>query len=1585
MTQPAIISLIWGKNISVLECFLKKKGPCTILTLSGFIDQKMADVIERAGGTIVLLDQQILYEKDVKPFLSDLMSGFEDKLKNINFVINSDDVKYSRIKLIDVVEECMASELPLVTNLLNSLEWARVNFNVSLLLVNEDLTNVGRPATLWAKAHTIPSLHLAHSISLADPYTVHSKLLADKLAVFCSRGMEGYLDLGIPSERMCITGNPAWDVYQTLCKNKKELLSAFVDKYHLKGDIPIVVFATTWSANLSAFCNENIFSETLTSFIYACHDLHKEGFVFNAIIKDRVSNLAYGNKKLNDLCLSMNIDPSLFIYTLEDSEGWAVVADVLIAVDSNYTVEAMICGTPCINLLCSAGGLYGGAFEVESGVVEVEAGELASAIQELLSNKSFRDVHLNQTKLRLPHYHFSGAGTAAERVAGLMLEMVHKNGPVNATQYVWQQYLDVEELDVNSYYHDSARKELIGMFSNNPRIVLDIGCAAGANGELLKKQYPECQVWGVETSRSAAKIASERLDRVLVGKFEEFDFEKEGLLKGSLDGVILADVLEHMYNPWSVMTALQPYLSPTAQVIISIPNVRNLKLMEDLADGFWRYDSAGLLDITHIRFFTLKEFNRFLDETGYNVRVLNYTIDQRLMSVYEANKNKQIMDLELGRMKLSAVNNEELLELCSLQFYIVATAKEGAAPLLPVVQLDPYEQFLDHRYLSTSEARHFDMAMGYLGEAGISQFNYPILKILILDRYGDLDAIVRTIKSITGQLYKNISFSVVSITQNPMPTSEINWIKCQNNVYVEALAYSASLDDDYIGFLEGGDLFTVTGLLLAVQKIVENFHWDLIYMDDDILNEKMSPSNPRFKPDLNLDLLRSMPYADGFIVIRRLAMNGINWQDLEGDGAEQVDLILRVLDTSGPQSIGHVAEIVCHLQLNDARALGSELRQLAFAKAVHAHLQRWQVDAELLLGARVEGSLRIVYQHETQPLVSILIPSKDQLGMLQRCVESLLEKTTYLSYEIIIIDNQSETLQAKAYLSSLALICEEKIRVISYPHAFNFSAMNNMAVNEAKGEYLVLLNNDTAIVEGDWLQSMLHHAQRPEVGVVGAKLLYPTGLVQHAGVVLGLRGPADHPCLGTTLEDSGYMHRLQLDQNYSAVTAACLMIRKSVYEQAGGMDEVDFKVSYNDVDLCLKVGKLGYLTVWTPYAVVMHEGSVSQNAVDPDLAVAKQKRFEGEQTAMYNKWLFEIGNDPAYNKNLTLSGAGFELEQRSLLTWQPLSWRPVPSVLCHPADQMGCGRYRIFQPFAALEDELKISGVIALELYPVFELAKLAPDVIVYQRQITEGQIDFLRRSKLCSPAFKIYELDDYLPNLPLKSAHREHMPKDIVKSLRKALTFVDRFVVSTSELANAYQSMHTQIHVVNNYLPVSIWGTLSAARRVGEKPRVGWAGGISHTGDLELIASVVQALAAEVEWVFFGMCPDKLRPFVHEFHSGVPIEHYPSKLASLNLDLALAPLEHNTFNLCKSNLRLLEYGACGFPVICTDIAPYLGDLPVTRVKNKHKDWVDAIRDHLADLDAAAECGDALKAEVLKSWMLEGDNLERWREAWLPS
>lgn len=853
--------------------------------------------------------------------------------------------------------------------------------------------------------------------------------------------------------------------------------------------------------------------------------------------------------------------------------------------------------------------------------------------------------------------------------------------------------------------------------------------------------------------------------------------------------------------------------------------------------------------------------------------------------------------------------------------------------------------------------------------------------VLALD--GDTDALARTLASIDAMAYPAHAVRVLGDAVTPSGYKDTVRIAADvANARERLNACLEELQADWVQLLAAGDTLSPLFAHLLDEQIARCPELAAVYTDEDSLADER-PAAPILKPDLNLDLLRSYPYVGRALAFHRghcLALGGFA-EDPSGLGS--TDLLFRLIEHRGLPCIGHIAEPVLRAGQDYVRWLASPAVAARSAPVVSAHLERLGVPHEMLPGGAA-GVNRVRYLHERQPPVSIIIPTRDQLPMLNGLIDSLLAKTSYRNYELLIVDNDSRDPAACAYLDGIERMANPQLRVLRWPHPFNYSAINNFAAAQARGEYLILLNNDTAVLHGDWIEALLNHAQRPEVGIVGAKLHYPDGRIQHAGVVLGLRGPADHPFIGEAMDAPGYMHRLQVDQNYTAVTAACLMIRKSIYEEVGGLDEQDFKVSYNDVDLCLKVHQAGYLTVWTPHARLMHEGSVSQNKVDTTAREAKQERFKGEQHAMYRKWLPLLARDPAYNRNLSLAGNGFDLDQARPLAWQPFEQPLLPRMFCVAADAHGCGHYRIRQPFRAMQREGLAEGMIApAHLTPV-PMERFAPSAIVLQRQITESQIAAMRNYRDFNRAFKVYELDDYLPNLPLKSVHRSKLPKDILKSLRKAVALADRFVVSTAPLAEQFADLHADIRVVANRLPVDWWGDLSSQRRKAAKPRVGWAGGSGHRGDLELIADVVRDLAGEVEWVFFGLCPEKLRPYVHEFHEGVPIGQYPAKLAALDLDLALAPLEDNVFNACKSNLRLLEYGACGIPVVCSDIACYRGELPVTRVRNRYKDWVDAIRMHVSDLDASARMGDALREAVRRDWMLAGEHLAAWRDAWLP-
>jgi len=868
----------------------------------------------------------------------------------------------------------------------------------------------------------------------------------------------------------------------------------------------------------------------------------------------------------------------------------------------------------------------------------------------------------------------------------------------------------------------------------------------------------------------------------------------------------------------------------------------------------------------------------------------------------------------------------------------------------------------------------------------------PVFHLVVIALPGMEDGLAANIQSLAQQYYRHWRLSVIAQIERPDVLDGVDaiaWLKLEDEALLPAAnRLLIETEADWVGMFEAGDKLAPHALFTLVDKIERHPEWSALYTDEDSLDDEGNCTTPFFKTDFNLDLLRSAPFAvGGLYLLKRALFERLGGYRPELEGVETYDLVLRSFEAVGAQGIGHVADVLYHRFVGGGHSrLEHEVMLAARQRALEEHLSRCGLQAELWEGL-LPGTYQIRYRHAAQPLVSIIIPTKNQMAFLQRCLDTLTEKTSYLNYEILIVDNGSDEADAVAFLAQLRQADPSRLRVLDYPGAFNFSAMNNLAAGEARGEYLLLLNNDTAVLHAEWLEEMLGHAQRPEVGIVGARLLFPNGTLQHAGVILGIgHSPAELIFINRESEDPGYFGRTLLPQNLSAVTGACLLIRKSLYHEVGGLDEQAFQVSYNDIDLCLKVGQKGLLVVWTPFATLMHEGSASQmTGVEKASDETKLARFRSEQNAMYDKWRRQIAFDPAYNRNLSLANRDCTIELSPALTWDP-EWRPRPRLLAHPADRMGCGEYRIIAPMRALNEAGRIMGWETGSYLTPPELFRFEPDSLILQRQVEWSQIELMEQYMRHSKAFRVFEIDDLITNVPLKSARKKVFvaQKDLHKRFRKGVGLCHRLVVSTGFLAEEYKGYTDEVVIVPNYLERSRWGHLSTpSRRAGRRPRVGWAGSITHDGDLAEIIEVVKATAQEVDWVFFGMCPQEMQPYVKEFHKPVPLDDYPAKLASLNLDLAVAPLEDVPFNHAKSHLRLLEYGVMGYPVICTDITPYRGDYPVTRVRNRYKDWVDAIRSHVADMDELARMGDRLRDYVEAHWMLE-DNLDVWLKAWLP-
>jgi GT2 family glycosyltransferase len=838
----------------------------------------------------------------------------------------------------------------------------------------------------------------------------------------------------------------------------------------------------------------------------------------------------------------------------------------------------------------------------------------------------------------------------------------------------------------------------------------------------------------------------------------------------------------------------------------------------------------------------------------------------------------------------------------------------------------------------------------------------PALAVMVMHDGLDSAGLALTLASLEAarRLYPPLTWSVLA----------------HNCPLARARALEQALHSDtspWLMLARSGDAFTPAGLLLAGLELVAEPPCRALY-GDALTRLATTQLRTALRPDFNLDYLLSCPQAmASHWLFKRSAVIQAGGFDLEYPLALEWALILRLIDREGPIGLGHVPEPWVIVPAAGACAEPDEniaLREAQYRGALLRHLHGRGYPAARL-HSPAAGQYAIDYGHADSASVSMLLVLDGDLPALQRCLASLVEHTGNGSWEVLVGVGPAADAAARSWLDEIAKLLGERLRIVPVDDPRQRSAALNRLATRARGDYLLLLRNAVAVLDRHWLGALLNHAQRPEVGIVGALTVAADATVSHAGLLLGLDGVAASAFAGQPLAAPGYQQRLQVEQNYSAVADACLMIRRALFQAVDGLCASDFSDQGADIDLCLRVAERGYLTVWTPRARLLHNASASAFA-----ATARQR--------LYQRWLPRLAQDPAHNPNLSLHRAGgFELADPAL-TWRPLTWRPLPVILAQPADLRGCGHYRIIQPLHGLRQAGLIEGSVGAGL-SLLDVQRYDPDVIILQRQLSAPQLAAMAELKRFSRALKVFELDDYLPRLPMKSLHRAHMPKDILRSIRRGLACVDRFVVSTEPLAAAFKGLHGDIRVMPNRLDPLWWGDLPVPTpRAEGKPRVGWAGGAGHTGDLEMIADVVKALADEVDWVFFGLCPVALRPYVKEIHPGVPLPEYPAALARLDLDLALAPLEQNLFNDCKSNLRLLEYGICGYPVVCSDVLCYRGSLPVTRVRNRFQDWVAAIREQLADRPANARAGQVLREAVRKDWMLEGARLREWLGVWLP-
>ncbi|MDY6991574.1 MAG: glycosyltransferase, partial [Pseudomonadota bacterium] len=467
-----------------------------------------------------------------------------------------------------------------------------------------------------------------------------------------------------------------------------------------------------------------------------------------------------------------------------------------------------------------------------------------------------------------------------------------------------------------------------------------------------------------------------------------------------------------------------------------------------------------------------------------------------------------------------------------------------------------------------------------------------------------------------------------------------------SNGHISAASNSALAlaQGDYVAFLDHDDLLARHALFMIAAEVMVHPSAALIYSDEDKVNSKHKRASPYFKCDWNPDLFLAQNFMTHLSAYKTTLVRQIGGLRVGYEGAQDYDLALRVIEQIQASQIRHIPHVLYHWRLHeDSSSLIEGVKPYALQatqKAVKEYLQRQGQDAQVFEAFNAPGYIRVHYPLPLKrPLVSIIIPTYNQVKLLRNCVDSLLGKTRYQPFEIIIVDNQSDDPKTLDYLYKLQQQ-EPQVRVLSYPHPFNYSAINNMAVEQAAGELICLLNNDTEVIHEEWLTELASQAMRPEIGAVGARLWYDNNTLQHGGVIVGLGGVAGHSHKHFPRQHPGYFYRTQLMQNFSAVTAACMMMRKQVFQAVGGLNSTELSIAFNDVDLCLKIGQLGLRILWTPYAELYHYESKSRGR---DTTPEKQARFAAEKAYMQKRWQKLLPTDPAYNPNLTLVTENFDL------------------------------------------------------------------------------------------------------------------------------------------------------------------------------------------------------------------------------------------------------------------------------------------------------------------------------------------------------
>jgi O-antigen biosynthesis protein len=555
------------------------------------------------------------------------------------------------------------------------------------------------------------------------------------------------------------------------------------------------------------------------------------------------------------------------------------------------------------------------------------------------------------------------------------------------------------------------------------------------------------------------------------------------------------------------------------------------------------------------------------------------------------------------------------------------------------LKFDSYRRWINY-YDSLTARDHKQI------RADIENFRrHPLISVVVAvfnppERY-----LRATLDSVIGQLYENWELCLVRTASTAPHVPDIlaayaqrdrrvKMVFCSTHGSVSAACNRATeiATGEFLAFLGQLDVLSSHALYLIAREIDQHPTVDLIYSDEDKITTRGRRYDPHFKSDWNPDLFLSQNIISPLGVFRAELVDKVGKLRPEFDGSQDYDLALRVVDETSAERIRHIPYVLYHRRAalaSNACHSGERTSAARARDAVRDHLRRRRIDATVVSMPGLSFPA-VQYALDSEVSVSIIIPTKDRSDLLSRCVRGILEQTAYRNLEVVIIDNHSDQDATHAYLRQIE--GNQRVRILQYNLPFNFSLINNWGAEQSQGDILLFLNNDTEPIEASWLRHMVANACRPEVGAVGAKLLYPNGRVQHGGVILGMTGIAGHFHRNRPADDPGYFSRALLQQNLSAVTGACIAMRRNVFFEVGGFDGANLPIAFNDVDLCLRLRELGYLIVWTPLAQLIHHETASRKL---DLMPCRYREFVLENDYMRLRWGHILDRDPYFSPNLS--------------------------------------------------------------------------------------------------------------------------------------------------------------------------------------------------------------------------------------------------------------------------------------------------------------------------------------------------------------